>query len=85
MSTNKAGEAEARAALEAVAEKVSRKVAPKLARLRAAEASARELRAEVADLNETVDELAAEVAEVKRAVRAARERSNEGGGDEVRS
>lgn len=74
MSTNKAGRSEAAAALEAVSEKLAEKVAPKLERLRAAQGSASELREEVAGLNETVEELAAEVAEVKRAVRAARER-----------
>ena len=74
MNTNKQGGAEARAALDAVSESLAEKVAPKLGRLQAAEGSARELREEVAGLNETVDELAEQVAEVKRAVRAARKR-----------
>jgi hypothetical protein len=52
---------------------VTHEIAPRLARLRAAEVSAGELREEVADLKEAVDGLAAEVAEVRRAVRARRE------------
>ena len=83
MSTNEVGKGEARAALDAVKEKVSEKIAPKLARLRAVKGSARELREEVGDLNETVEVLAGQVAEVKRAVRAARERR--GGGDGAES
>lgn len=53
MSTNKVGEAEARAAFDAVKEMVLEKLVPKLARLRAIKGSARELRAAVAELNET--------------------------------
>lgn len=72
MSTNKVGEDNAAAALDAMRERLAEQVAPKLERLRAAEGSARELREDVASLNETVEELAEEVAEVKRAVKAAR-------------
>lgn len=83
MRTNKGGEREAAAALDAVSRKVAEEIAPKLERLRAARGSVRELRAEVAALDESVDELAEEVAEVKRAVRAVRERR--GRGDEAES
>lgn len=83
MGTSKVGEGEA-AALDAVAERLAKKVAPKLERLREAEGSARGLRAEVADLNETVEELAEQVAEVKQKVRAARKRRAHatGGGED---
>jgi predicted nucleic acid-binding Zn-ribbon protein len=74
MSANKGGEQEARAALDAVAERLAEKVAPKLERLQAAKGSVGELREDVAGLNETVEELAEEVAEVKRAVKAARKK-----------
>lgn len=74
MRTNKVGEQEAAAALDAVSRKVAEEIMPKLERLRAAKGSVRELREEVANLDESVDELAEEVAEVKRAVKVARSR-----------
>lgn len=81
MRTDKAGKVDAAAALDAVTEKLAKRVAPKLARLRAAEGSVRELREDVASLNETVEELAGEVAEVKRVVKAARKRRSAAGMD----
>ena len=74
MRTNQLGEEEATAALDAVAEKMAEEIAPKIERLRAAKGSVRELRKEVANLNESVGELAAKVAEVKESLRAIRAR-----------
>ena len=82
MSTNKVGEGETAAALEAVSRKVAEEIAPKLERLRAAGGSVGELREEVASLDESVDELAGEVAGVRRAVRAARGRRRAAAGGE---
>jgi predicted nucleic acid-binding Zn-ribbon protein len=84
MSKNDLGKVSAAAALEDVSRKVADKVAPKLERLRAASGNAREVREDVADLNETVEELAEEVAQVKHAVKAARKRraGADGAGEE---
>ena len=73
MSKNEPREGGA-AALEAMSRKVVEEVTPKLERLRAAKGSAREMRADVAELNETVEGLAEEVAKVRLAVKAARKR-----------
>lgn len=83
MRTNKVGEGEAAAALEAVSKRVAEEIAPKLARLRAAKGSVRELREEVAGLDESVKGLAEEVAAVKETVKAARARRRgaAGGGE----